>query len=42
MLVLHQGQFYHCNLKTKVLKQFAAPEALAKANVRLHAGVVRL
>jgi hypothetical protein len=42
MLVLHQGQFYHCNLKTKVLKQFAAPEALAKANVKLHAVVVRL
>ena len=41
LLVLNHGRFYHCNLKTKAVKQWQAPEALAKANVELHAVAVR-
>ena len=37
LLVLHDGIFYLCSLKTKELERFAAPEALARADVELYA-----
>jgi len=36
ILMLADDTFYHCNLKTQTLSTWAAPTALAKANVDLH------
>ena len=41
LLVLHAGQFYHCNLKTKAVNQWAAPKDLHNVSVDLHAVTLR-
>lgn len=41
LLVLHGGHFYHGNLVTKAVSKWAAPAALTRADVELHAIRVR-